>query len=59
MKTHRKINKNVQFNLYVALDYRTAPLSFLLNMTRTVQLNCPIKDEIRAVDSQSDLRIFL
>ena len=28
-------------------------------MTRTVQLNCPIKAEIRAVDSQSDLRIFV
>ena len=24
-------------------------------MTRTVLLNCPIKTEIRAVDSQSDL----
>ena len=24
-------------------------------MTRTVQLNCPIKAEIRVVDSQSDL----
>ena len=24
--------------------------------TRTVQLNCPIKAEIRAVDSQSHLR---
>ena len=29
-----------------------------LGMTRTVLLNCPIKAEIRAVDSQSDLRIF-
>ena len=28
-------------------------------MTRTVLLNCPIKAEIRAVDSQSDLRILL
>ena len=28
-------------------------------MTRTVQLNCPIEAEIRAVDSQSDLRILL
>ena len=27
-------------------------------MTRTVLSNCPIKAEIRAVDSQSDLRIF-
>ena len=27
-------------------------------MTRTVLLNCPIKAEIRAVDNQSDLRIF-
>ena len=26
-------------------------------MTRTVLLNCPIKAEIRAVDSQSDLTI--
>ena len=25
-------------------------------MMRTVQLNCPIKAEIRAVDSQSDLQ---
>ena len=30
-----------------------------LGMTRTVQLNCPIKAEIGAVDSQSDLRILL
>ena len=30
-----------------------------LGMTRTVLLNCPIKAEIRAVDSQSDLRILL
>ena len=29
-----------------------------LGMTRTVLLNRPIKAEIRAVDSQSDLRIF-
>ena len=28
-------------------------------MARTVLLNCPIKAEIRAVDSQSDLRILL
>ena len=28
-------------------------------MTRTVLVNCPIKAEIRAVDSQSDLRILL
>ena len=28
-------------------------------MTRTVQLDFPIKPEIRAVDSQSDLRIFV
>ena len=28
-------------------------------MTRTVLFNCPIKAEIRAVDSQSDLRILL
>ena len=28
-------------------------------VTRTVLLNCPIKAEIRAVDSQSDLTIFL
>ena len=27
-------------------------------MMRTVQLNCPIKAEIRAVDSQSDLQIL-
>ena len=27
-------------------------------MTSTVLLNCPIKDEIRAVDSLSDLRIL-
>ena len=27
-------------------------------MARTVLLNCPIKAEIRAVDSQSDLTIF-
>ena len=28
-------------------------------MARTVLLDCPIKAEIRAVDSQSDLRILL
>ena len=27
-------------------------------MARTVLLNCPIKAEIRAVESQSDLTIF-
>ena len=27
-------------------------------MMRTVQVNCPIKAEIRAVDSQSDLQIL-
>ena len=31
----------------------------LLGMMRTVLLNCPIKAEIRAVDSQSDLTILL
>ena len=31
----------------------------VLGMTRTVLLHCPIKAEIRAVDSQSDLRILL
>ena len=31
----------------------------LLGMTRTVLLNCPIKAEIRAADSQSDLTILL
>ena len=30
-----------------------------LGMTRTVLLNCPIKAEIRAVDSQSDSTILL
>ena len=30
-----------------------------LGMTPTVLLNCPIKAEIRAVDSQSDLTILL
>ena len=30
-----------------------------LGMMRTVQLNCPIKAEIKADDSQSDLRILL
>ena len=34
-------------------------LSNYLGMTCTVLLNCPIKAEIRAVDSQSDLRILL
>ena len=28
-------------------------------MARTVLFNCPIKAQIRAVDSQSDLRILL
>ena len=27
-------------------------------MTRTVQLNCPIKAKIRAIDNQSDLTIL-
>ena len=31
----------------------------LQGMTRTVLLHCPISDEIRTVDSQSDLRILL
>ena len=30
-------------------------MSNYLGMTRTVLLNCPVKTEIRAVDSQSDL----
>ena len=34
-------------------------LSSYIGMTRTVLLNCPIKAEIRAVDSQSDLTILL
>ena len=34
-------------------------LSNYLGMTRTVLSNCPIKAEIRAVDSQSDLTILL
>ena len=34
-------------------------LSNYLGMTRTVLLNSPIKAGIRAVDSQSDLRILL
>ena len=33
-------------------------LSNYLGMTRTVLFNCPINAEIRAVDSQSDLRIL-
>ena len=40
-----------------ARDWRV--LSNYLGMTRTLLLNCPIKAEIRAVDSQSDLRILL
>ena len=32
-------------------------LSNYLGMTRTFLFNCPIKAEIRTVDSQSDLRI--
>ena len=34
-------------------------LTNYLSMTRTVLLSCPDKEEIRTVDSQSDLRIFL
>ena len=34
-------------------------LSNYLGMTRTVLFNCPIKAEMRTVDSQSDLRILL
>ena len=34
-------------------------LSNFLGMTHAVLLNCPIKAEIRAVDSQSDLTILL
>ena len=30
-----------------------------LGMTRSVYFHCPISAEIRTVDSQSDLRIFL
>ena len=36
-----------------------AILSNYLGMTRTVLLNCPIKAEIRAVESQSDFTILL
>ena len=32
--------------------------AYYTGMMRTVQLNCPIKAEIRAVDSQSDLQIL-
>ena len=34
-------------------------VSNYLGLTRTLLLNCPIKAEIRAVDSQSDLTILL
>ena len=34
-------------------------LSNYLGMTRAVLFNCPIKAEIKAVDSQSDLRLLL
>ena len=34
-------------------------VQYYLGMTHTVLLNCPIKAEIRAVDSQSDLTILL
>ena len=41
-----------------ARDGAYCPIT-LIGMMRTVLLNCPIKAEIRAVDSQSDLTILL
>ena len=42
-----------------ARDGACCPITNYLGMMRTVLFNCPIKAEIRAVDSQSDLRILL
>ena len=41
------------------LSVRVMARTVQLGMTRTVLLNCPIKAEIRAIDSQSDLTILL
>ena len=43
----------------ICLSSERRVLSNYLGMTRTVLLNCPIKAEIRAVDSRSDLTILL
>ena len=42
-----------------ARDGAYCPITFIIGMTCTLLLNCPIKAEIRAVDSQSDLTILL
>ena len=42
---------------YFVISWRV--LSYYLGVTRVVLLNCPIKAEIRAVDTQSDLTILL
>ena len=44
------------FSLVSRLSDRKVPND--LSITRTVLLQCPISAEIRAVDSQSDLRIL-
>ena len=41
------------------LSVRVMAGTVQLGMTRIILLNCPIKAEIRAVKSQSDLRISL
>ena len=33
-------------------------MAFYSGLTRTILLHCPIRAEIRTVDSQSDLRFF-
>ena len=51
-------SKHKKFEICFASSEKKSHLSARV-MMRTVQLNCPIKAEIRAVDSQSDLTILL
>ena len=53
------LNRNTRnSNLFSASNEKKKHLSARV-MARTVLLNCPIKAEIRTVDSQSDLRTLL
>ena len=60
----------IYYALFLNQNTRNSEIFFLLAvkkkrhlsarvMARTILFNCPIKAEIRAVDSQSDLRILL
>ena len=53
------LNQNTRNSKFCfASSEKKSHLSALV-MARTVLLNCPIKAEIRAVESQSDLTILL